>query len=217
VIRFLHRNLTPASRLGEIMFGLIMALGITGSVRIGREEIGNHELLVAVFGCNLAWAIVDGVMDVLTTLFERGRKARLVAQILAAPTEAAALARIAEALDDRLEPVLPSHERADLYRSVLAKLRDAKPLRPKLEPGDLASGLAVALIILLATLPGLVPLLLVRDTELAVRLSNLVGLAELFLLGAWWGKVVGASRWRIATGLTLLGILLVVITIALGG
>jgi hypothetical protein len=45
----------------------------------------------------------------------------------------------------------------------------------------------------------------------------LVALMLLFLLGVRWGQLVGERPLRIATGLTALGIALVLITIALGG
>ena len=75
----------------------------------------------------------------------------------------------------------------------------------------------MGLIILLATLPILVPFLVFADPELAVRLSNLTALALLFWLGCWWGRVVGASPFRAGAGVTLVGLILVFITIALGG
>ena len=37
------------------------------------------------------------------------------------------------------------------------------------------------------------------------------------LLGAWWGREVGGNSLRIAAGLTLVGVVLLLITIALGG
>ena len=61
------------------------------------------------------------------------------------------------------------------------------------------------------------PYLVVSNPNLAVRLSHLIALTLLFLLGAWWGRVVGGRSIRIATGLTLVGMTLVLITIALGG
>src|SRR5512143_1746672 len=99
---FLQRYLDPADRLGEILFGLIMALGFTGAVRLGHQTADNRALFIGIFGCNLAWAIVDGVMYVLTSLFERGRKTRLVRDVRAAAGEAAALRLIGEEFDDRL-------------------------------------------------------------------------------------------------------------------
>jgi hypothetical protein len=214
---FIRRYLDPIDRLGEILFALIMALGFTGAVRLGLDEADNRALFIAILGCNLAWAIVDGVMYVLGALFERGRKARLVRDVHAAPNDAAALQLIGDELDDQLAPLLGRDERGQFYRSVLAAVRRAagEPLRPFRD--DLLGGVAVALIIVMATLPVVLPYLLIADPNAAVRLSNVVALTLLFLLGVRWGQLVGGRSLRIATGLTAIGVVLVLITIALGG
>ncbi len=214
---FLERYLDPADRLGEILFGVIMALGITGAVRLGHEKADNHTLFVGIFGCNLAWAIVDGVMYVLTSLFERGRKGRLFREVARAPDEAAALRRIGGELDGPLLELTTAEERGQLHRWILTILQREQPETLGLRRDDLLGGLAVALVIVLATFPIVVPYLVVSDPNLAVRLSHLIALSLLFLLGAWWGRVVGGRSIRIAAGLTLVGVALVLITIALGG
>jgi hypothetical protein len=214
---FVQRYLDPAGRLGEILFGLIMALGFTGAVRLGLEEADNRALFIGILGCNLAWAVVDGVMYALTELFERGRKARLVRDVHAAASEATSLDLIADELDDRLEALLTADERGQLYRAVLAAVRRAAPEPPRVHRDDLLGGVAVALVIVVATLPVVVPYLVIANANVAVRLSNLIALGLLFVLGAWWARVVGARPLRIAAGLTLLGVVLVLITIALGG
>jgi hypothetical protein len=214
---FLQRYLDPADRLGEILFGLIMALGFTGAVRLGHEEADNGALFIGIFGCNLAWAIVDGVMYVLTALFDRGRKVRLFREVLRAPSEAAALQRIGDELDGPLLELTTPEERGQLHRWILAILRRERPAAPGLHRADVLGGVAVAVVIVLATFPIVVPYLLVSDPNLAVRLSHVIALTLLFLLGAWWGRVVGGRSIRIATGLTLVGTTLVLITIALGG
>lgn len=214
---FVQRYLDPADRLGEILFGLIMALGFTGAVRLGHEEADNRALFIGIFGCNLAWAIVDGVMYVLTALFDRGRKVRLFREVGRAPNEGAALQRIAAELDGPLLDLTTPEERAQLHRWILGILRRERPAAPGLCADDVLGGLAVTLLIVLATFPIVVPYLLVTDPILAVRLSHLTALTLLFLLGAWWGRVVGGRPLRIAAGLTLVGVTLVLITIALGG
>jgi len=214
---FIQRHLDPADRLGEVLFGLIMALGFTGAVRLGHEEADNRALFIGIFGCNLAWAIVDGVMYVLTALFERGRKARLFREVLRAPSEGAALQRIGNELDGPLMELTTAQERGQLHRWILAILRRERPATLRLQRADFLGGVAVALVIVLATFPIVVPYLVVSNPNLAVRLSNLIAMTLLFLLGAWWGRVVGGRSIRIATGLTLLGLTLVLITIALGG
>jgi hypothetical protein len=197
---FIDRHLHPAGRLEEILFGLIMALGFTGAVRLGHEEADNRALFVGIFGCNLAWAVVDGVMYVLMELFERGRRARLARDVRAASGDAAALQLIASEYDDRFETLLTPEERAQMYRSVLTAVRRVGPEPAHVHREDLLGGVAVALVIIVATLPIVVPYLVIANPEHAVRLSNGIALTMLFLLGAWWGRVVGGRSLRIAAG-----------------
>lgn len=214
---FIHNYLDPADRLGEILFGLIMALGFTGAVRLGREEADNHALLIGIFGCNLAWAIVDGVMFVLTELFERGRQARVTRDVLNAPNEESALQRIGDELDSPLLALATPEERLQIHRRALDLLRRSKPEQPRVRREDILGGVAVGLIIILATLPVVIPFLIFRKPDVAVRVSNLIALTQLFLLGDWWGRMIGGRALRIAVGLTLVGVMLVLITIVLGG
>lgn len=214
---FINRHLDPADRLGEILFGLIMALGFTAAVRLGVEEPDNRKLFVSILGCNLAWGIVDGVMYVLTAVFERARKARIIRAVRAAPTEEDALARVSREFEDVLAPLTTAEERREMYRWIARLAKREVPLHVGVHRADVMGAAAVALLIVLSTLPVVVPFLLVPNPVLASRLSNLIVLALLFLVGHWWGKVVGASPWRIGVGLTLVGICLVAITITLGG
>jgi hypothetical protein len=73
----LHRHLDPVVSLGEIIFGLIMALTFTLSARLidTEEPINSQELLVAVIGCNLAWGIIDGFLYLLGCVYERRQAA----------------------------------------------------------------------------------------------------------------------------------------------
>jgi VIT1/CCC1 family predicted Fe2+/Mn2+ transporter len=214
---FIRRHLDPADRLGEILFALIMALGFTAAVRLSDEQVNSRELLIAITGCNLAWGIVDGVMFVLTSLFERGRKARAVRDVRNAPDEASALAAIERELNAPLLDLTSPSEREQLLRRVLELVRRSEIETVRLRVGDLLGGTAVALVIVLATVPVVVPFLFVNDPMLAARLSNLVALVELGLVGARWGQATGASPIWIAIGLTTVGLVLVAITIALGG
>ena len=215
---FFRHALDPVDRLGEILFGLIMALGFTGAVRLGREEADNHALFIGILGCNIAWGIVDGVMYALGELFERGRRTRMALHVQGAPTEEAAVGHIAREL--RARPIMElatDEERRQIHQWVLAILRRADHPPARLQRVDVLGGMAVALLIILCTAPIVAPFLFLGNPNVAVRLANAVGLLELFLLGAWWGRMVGVSSWRIATGLTLVGLVLVAVTIVLGG
>ena len=71
---FIHRYLDPASRLSEILFGLIMVLSVTltAGLTVAEGAAGVRQLLLAALGCNVAWGIIDGVMYVMN-LHDRTR------------------------------------------------------------------------------------------------------------------------------------------------
>ena len=70
--------LEPVERISEILFGLIMALIITGAVSVATSDhFQIRTMLWAALGCNL-WGIIDGGMYLMARLGERGRNAVLV-------------------------------------------------------------------------------------------------------------------------------------------
>jgi hypothetical protein len=89
---FWRRHLEPVESLGEILFGLIMVLTFT----LGASLAGGHErgLILAALGCNVAWGVIDGVLFVLSSRFERRRRDRLIRAVRQAPDADAALAAI---------------------------------------------------------------------------------------------------------------------------
>ena len=69
------RLLEPLDRVSEILFGLIMAVTIVGSLSIataGHTEV--RAVLIGALGCNIAWGLVDAVMYVLRGMAERARQ-----------------------------------------------------------------------------------------------------------------------------------------------
>ncbi|MEX5669304.1 hypothetical protein ABFV57_31045, partial [Pseudomonas neuropathica] len=68
-----------------------------------------------------------------------------------------------------------------------------------------------------STFPLVVPFLLLDRTDLAVRASNLVGLAVLFIAGWLLAKYAGAKPWRGGVALAVTGAVLITAIIALGG
>lgn len=63
-----QRILEPIDRITEVIFGLLMAMTFIGSLSVataGREEA--RTMLIAAFGCNLAWGLADAVIYLLRT------------------------------------------------------------------------------------------------------------------------------------------------------
>jgi VIT1/CCC1 family predicted Fe2+/Mn2+ transporter len=68
-----------------------------------------------------------------------------------------------------------------------------------------------------STFPLVVPFLVIGDAVLAVRVSHGIALAMLFGIGAALGRHAGQSPVRTGGLMVALGLVLVALTIALGG
>ena len=208
--------LDPTDRFSEVVFGVIMAMTFTGTVSVansGEQEI--RELLYAALGCNLAWGVVDAAMYVLTSLADRGWALRVVRAIGEAKDAAAGRGIVAESLPHGVAEVLPTSVLEGIRAAIVDGIRN--PPRPRVTREDLAGALGVFSLVVLATLPVTLPFVFISDVALALRVSNGVGLAVLFLSGSALGHYAGFGGWR--SGLTVLaiGVGLVSLVIALGG
>lgn len=217
---WVERQLDPNERLGEILFGLVMVLTFTLtaglSVTEGRE--GVRSLLVSVIGCNIAWGIIDGVFYVMGGLFHRGRRFRLARAIRSSPDEAAAAALVASELDPTLEEVTSPEERRRLYRDIVNVVRRSEPAKVGITREDLGGALASFWLVVLSTIPAAIPFLVFREeTRFALRVSNGLLIALIFLVGFRWARHTGGSGWKTGAALALMGVTLVAIAVALGG
>ena len=210
-----NRLLDPVQRISEILFGLIMAVTIVGSLSIatsGREEV--RTVLVAALGCNLAWGLVDAVMHLLNTLTERSRNRTLAANVAGA--DPAAGRRLIEAdLPEHVAAIAGPEEIEGMRRRLLALPPSAGG---GLRGGDFLAAAGIFLLVVAATFPVVVPFMLTTDLALAMRISRYVTLAMLFLAGFALARYAGHRR-PILTGLATmsLGAVLIVTVMALGG
>lgn len=79
------------------------------------------------------------------------------------------------------------------------------------------AAVGVATLVFLSTLPVVVPFALMSDARLALRVSNVIAIVMLFGCGYQLGRYAGGRRWLAGAVVALLGVVLVPITIMLGG
>jgi hypothetical protein len=216
---FVDKYLDPGDRLAEILFGLIMVLTITltAGLTIGQEPGAARELLVAAIGCNIAWGIIDGGMYIMGALLERGRHARLLSKIHAAPDEAAGLHLVGRALDDTLIGRAPNDQRLAVHRGLWELALKTEPPRVRITRDDVMGAVASCWLVIAATIPAAVPFLLMDDAHRALRVSNGLLLGLLFLVGFSWGRYANVNRWVAGAVFLAVGTVLVGVAIALGG
>lgn len=206
--------LDPIDRASEVVFGVLMALSITGSVSVasaGRNEL--RTLLLTAIGCNLAWGLVDAVMYLVSAATERSRAVSLLKKLQSThdPDEANGL--IADALPERL--AAGASDAA--LEALRVRMLSAPAPRAGLLAQDFRGALGVLALVVLATFPIVVPFIVVSDPLLALRVSNLLGLATLFASGFVLGRYAGGRPWRSGLAMVGVGTALVAVIIALGG
>lgn len=210
------RVLDPVERVTEVIFGLLMAMTFTGTISVATAgQEAERTMMIAALGCNLAWGLADAVMYLLRTLIERVRNRTLRASLCGASDAATGQALIAEALPPRLAAVVGTDELESLRRRVLEYA--SMPLQPRLGRDDFKGAVGVFLLVVFSTFPLVVPFLVLDQTVLAVRVSNLVGLGVLFIAGWVLAKYAGAKPWQGAIALAVTGAVLITAIIALGG
>jgi hypothetical protein len=215
-----HRFVDPSTSLGELLFGLIMTLTFTLGAGIiiedeGRE--GARQLLIAFIGCNIAWGIIDGALYLVGELFGRGRLRRIGRMIRQSPTRTRAEALVADELDDVLGQITTDAERADLYRRIVDNVHARPPTANKVTGADLMGALVSGVLVVLVSIPGAIPFVVMDDARLALRMSNGILLALLFITGFYWARYTLGSPWIAGFSFLAGGVALVVIAIALGG
>jgi hypothetical protein len=210
------RVLEPMERVSETLFGLIMVLTFTGALTAATAGTADvRTMLIAALGCNLAWGVIDGGMYLMGCLHERGRKVMALRAVRDTTDTALAQRMIATALPPKIAELLPVDQLARLHRE-LQRLPEP-PRYATLERRDWIGATGVCLLVFLATLPVLVPFMLIGDARLALRVSNAVAIAMLFLCGWAFGQCAGLHRLAAGLAMVFVGLALVALAIALGG
>ncbi len=210
------RVLDPIDRVSEVLFGLIMVLTFTGSLSVaeaGRESI--RTMLIGALGCNLAWGIIDGVLYLMGCLAEKGRGllAFRAARKATDPKEAQRL--IADALPPVIASILQPAELETMSRR-LQELPEP-PKHARLRQDDWLGAVGVFLLVFLCTFPVVIPFIFMHNAGPALRVSNAIAIVMLFLTGYAFGRMTGRHPWLIGISMVALGLVLVGMTIALGG
>lgn len=210
------RILEPMERITEVLFALIMVLTFTCSFSVagaGREEV--RTMLIGALGCNLAWGIIDAVFYLMGCFSFLGQGILRLKALRKVTNPAHAHQIIAQALPPVVVSVLSSSDLEDM-RQKLNQLPDLPP-RPRLRRDDWLGAVGVFLIVFLSTLPIVMPFAVIEDARRALRVSNGIAIAMLFLTGYAFGRITGHRPLGMAASMVILGAAMIVITISLGG
>jgi VIT1/CCC1 family predicted Fe2+/Mn2+ transporter len=210
------RLLEPSDRVAEVLFGLIMVLTFTGSLSAAEADSAEvRTMLIGALGCNFAWGVIDAILYLMGCLAEQGRALRLLRAFQGAEKAGDAHLAIAAALPPRVAAALGSED-FELLRRKLVRLPPA-PSRPHLGKDEWLAAFGVFLWVVVTTFPVAIPFIFMHDVALALRASNAIALVMLFVTGYAFGRISHYHPWVTGLAMVALGVVLVAMTIALGG
>ncbi len=210
------RLLDLTERTSEVWFGLIMVLTFTCSLSVAEAgRAGVREMLLSALGCNLAWGIIDAFMYLAARFSERGHAIAVLRSLRAAGTANEMHSIFEHALPPTLHKILTIEEIATLSERI--RNLPEPPAYPRLTRNDWMGAMAVFLLVVLSTLPVVLPFIFFTEPLRALRISNGIAIALLFVTGYKFGRYSGYKPWRVGTVVTLFAAVLVAITMRLGG
>jgi VIT1/CCC1 family predicted Fe2+/Mn2+ transporter len=135
--------------------------------------------------------------------------------VIGAPTVAQAREAIAGAMPPVVASLLGNAE-LDTIHAKLKKLPEP-PKHAQLSGDDWRGMFGVFLLVFVATLPVTVPFMFMEDATRAMRWSNGIAVAMLFGAGYAYGSLIGRRQWVVGVSMVALGLVIVALTIFLGG
>ena len=208
--------LEPTERIAEVLFGLIMVLTFTGSLSVAEADRAEvHTMLVGALGCNLAWGIIDAVFYLMGIMLAKGGGLLAFRAVRQATDPHHARRLIANALPPAVASVLEPSELESIFQRLkqLPEPSGHEPLRTH----DWLGALGVFLLVFVSTFPVAIPFIVMHDAGRALRASNAIAIGMLFILGFAFGRRSARHPWGMGLAMVALGVLLVGMTIALGG
>jgi len=91
------------------------------------------------------------------------------------------------------------------------------PEQARLAKDEWLGALGVFLLVFLSTFPVVIPFIFMKNAWLAMRISNVIAVAMMFLTGCAFGRITGRRPWVMGVSMVVLGAILVALTMALGG
>jgi len=212
------RFLETSERVSEVLFGLIMVLTFTGSLSVSEAQADRSEvrtMLIGALGCNIAWGVIDGILYLMGCPAEKGNRLRAWRAFKKASAPEAAQQVLVELLPPKMAELVSAGDLEPVRKKLL--LLPEPPRRPSLGKDEWLGAVGVFFWVFITTFPVAIPFIFMHDVHQAMRVSNGIAIALLFVTGYSFGRCSEYHPWLTGIAMVLLGSALVGLTMALGG
>lgn len=203
-------------RISEILTGIIMILTFTCTFSVIKSDSASIiDMLTGAICSTIAWGLFDAVLYLYMTLIDKEHNLTFINFVRKSKDAARVSQVIVDALPSVISALMQPAE-IEAIRGKILKLPEPEKIH-RLVFDDYKSAAGIFLLVFFATIPISIPFVLIKDITIALRISNIIAILMMFLCGAALGKYAGRNRILMGIMTSLVGIILVLITIALGG
>lgn len=224
---FWTKYLDPIDWLSESIFSIMIVLIFTLAYRVfsispvqgaTTSSESATTLLLAILGAVIAWGFIDGTIYVILSFFEREESDRFLCEIREAKSEKEKVEIVLNEFGEVFEPITVEHHRDALYLAILNSIKSTPVQKIGVSKDDIGAAVTHVFIAIISVIPSMIPLLVFSNNLLlAIRISNTISFAVLFITGYRWGKYVGVNPIRTGLIIMAIAIVLALLAIPLGG
>jgi hypothetical protein len=225
--RIIFDHISPSLATVEIFYGLLMAMALSNTLRLALLGLPDADIAfvvsVAMIGCNTAWGVADGAVNMMTSHYQNIYYYRKIKAIKDGNDHRVsrdlAVEVLTEALTELQEDVLDEDTWRRMADAATQAIKRNDLVRPTLKRSQWIAAAWCVVLNLAAALPfvliyQLAPLM---DLNLVTFMANITGAALLFLLGRSMESRQGGGGLR--TGLVMVGVgmFMLLVIVVLGG
>ncbi|MEI8048184.1 MAG: hypothetical protein WCI92_12445 [Bacteroidota bacterium] len=208
--------LNPDDRITEILTGIIITLTFTCTLSVIKTDNNVVKDMLTGATCSaLAWGLIDAVIFLFMTMIDKEHTLTFLNFV----RKSKDLVRVHQVIVDDIPSTIADvmkQEEIEIIRKKILLLPDPPP-KYKLKFNDYRTAGGIFLLVFFATVPISMPFILMKDMQTALRVSNIIAILMMFLCGMGLGKYAGRNRFVLGILTSLIGIVLVALTILLGG
>ncbi|MGN0137698.1 MAG: hypothetical protein ACI381_03715 [Candidatus Methanomethylophilaceae archaeon] len=202
--RGIVRKTGPGLAIQEVLYGFIMALIYVTAARIGiLRYTDTLNLVILIIGMNFTWGLIDAVVFYMVDVFDQRKFVRIMSAC-DLPHERKVEMMLDEFSGTPLDILDPEDERR-ICEEILSKTMESESERLSDRMAMRDSAVACFIITILTTIPIVVPLLLIEDTEIALAVASGLSSICLFFIGFRMERYLGVNRWAAGLFLTAIG------------
>jgi hypothetical protein len=216
--RRLVKYIPPPNWPWEIISGLLIVIIMVNGLKLFSKDLASVNRVLFAFEIltvNLIWGTFDGWMVIFTNLLTEGRYNKMILRVKSSDKKLAT-----EIIENELNNTIirrcDKETREQIIELILKSFSSTPQStieKPKISRDDIIAAFLVNFFVLLPCIIILPFFLLISDLNLAILVSNIIGMGMLFAFGYKLGSCT--SRSKVITGIiiTFIGLAIIIVAI----